>query len=110
MSEVDKLISKFDPKRKKLVEVLQKIVKKAIPQASEVVKWGKPTYVIGKKNIAWILPYKNHVDLGFFQGARLKSPLLEGTGKGLRHIKIRTVEDIKETEFAKLLKVTSKIP
>ena len=49
------------------------------------------------------------MDFGFFMGAKLKSELLEGTGKGLRHIKVKTQEDIDETEFGRLLKDAAKL-
>ena len=97
-------LKSLDPKQRKLTGKLRTIVKKALPNAEEKIKWGNPTYVLKGKNVAWILNYKEHVDLGFFKGAMMKSPLLEGTGKGLRHIKIRGEKDIKEREFAALVR------
>ena len=55
------------------------------------------------KNVAWIMIYKDRVNLGFFQGAKMKSPLLEGTGKGLRHVKVRGPGEMDEKEFTHLL-------
>jgi hypothetical protein len=56
--------------------------------------------------VGWIIVYRDHVDFGFFRGAELNDPkgLLEGTGKGLRHIKVFSPADIKEKEFTALLK------
>jgi hypothetical protein len=44
---------------------------------------------------AYIIPYKEWVDLGFYQGVELPDPdgLLEGSGAKLRHMKIRSVDD-----------------
>lgn len=42
--------------------------------------------------------------MGFFVGAKLKSKKLEGTEKGLRHVKVRSKADIDEAEFSRLLK------
>lgn len=39
----------------------------------------------------------------------MNSKLLEGTGKGLRHIKIREMKDIKKRETSKLLKEAPKL-
>lgn len=100
MNEVDEFIEKVDPKLKPLVKKLRAIVKKTLPNTEEKIKWENPVYILNDKNISWILVYADHVDLGFFQGAKLKSSLLEGTGKGLRHIKVRSEKDIKEKEFA----------
>jgi len=46
------------------------------------------------------------VDFGFFNGAKLKDPagILDGTGKKLRHVKVREPKDIRQKEFKALLK------
>lgn len=107
--DVDTLVKKLNPKLRELAEKLRVIVKKVLPNAVETVKWGNPTYIVDGKNVAWLLTYKDHVDLGFFKGAQLKSKFLEGTGKGLRHIKVRSVADINEEEFTRLLREAAKI-
>ena len=38
---------------------------------TEVIKWGKPCYTLNDKNIVIIQDFKNHCDLGFFNGASL---------------------------------------
>lgn len=86
-----------------LANQLRRIIRKALPKSRELVKWKNPTYLVNNKNIAWIMVHRDHVNLGFFQGAKMKSPRLEGTGKGLRHIKVRRPEDVDEKEFTRLL-------
>ncbi len=46
-----------------------------------------------------------HVNAGFYYGAALPDPagLLEGTGKNLRHVKIRSVQDARRRELLALL-------
>jgi len=57
------------------------------------------TYGVGPKKMtdgyAYIMPMRGYVNLGFYQGATLADPhrLLEGTGKGLRHVKIRSLAE-----------------
>src|SRR5207248_972862 len=48
-----------------------------------------------KDNICYIGVMKNHINLGFHRGADLSDPqrILEGTGKQMRHIKIRNMSD-----------------
>jgi hypothetical protein len=80
---------------------LREIVIDIHPEAVEVVRLGDKaaTYGLGPKKMSegyvYILPYKSWVNLGFYQGALLDDPdgLLEGTGKKLRHIKMRRIED-----------------
>ena len=55
---------------------------------------------------AYIGVQGTHVNLGFYHGASLadRDGLLEGTGKKLRHIKIRSVSDAKSAAVAALLR------
>jgi hypothetical protein len=56
-------------------------------------------YTLGRGKMtdgyAYIMGHGEHVNLGFFHGVDLPDPdgRLEGTGKKLRHIKIRTLAD-----------------
>jgi hypothetical protein len=84
-----------------IVLKLKELILDVDPHTVEVVRLGDraATYGIGprkmKEGYAYILPHKSWVNLGFYQGAGLSDPkgLMEGTGKKLRHIKIRTIED-----------------
>ncbi|MEA5400936.1 DUF1801 domain-containing protein [Synechococcus sp. BA-124 BA4] len=69
------------------------------PDAVEVPRPGEPSaaYGYGEKKMseayAYIMPQKTYANLGFYHGASIASTdsLLEGTGKTLRHIKVRSV-------------------
>jgi hypothetical protein len=58
-----------------------------------------------KEGYAYIAPQRGYVNLGFYQGASLPDPagLLEGTGKSLRHVKIRSLEDAGRPELRQLI-------
>ena len=107
--DVNQLLKTYDPRVSELAQKLRKLVKKTLPDAVETVKRGNPMYLLDGKNLAWIVGYSDHADLGFFVGAKLDSKLLEGTGKGIRHIKVRNEDDIKEAEFVRLLKEAAKL-
>lgn len=98
------MLQGLDPRLKELAQRVREVVKNAIPEVEERVKWGNPTYIVDGKNVASIIHFSDHVNLGFFLGAKLKSKRLEGTGKDLRHIKVKVVEDIDTKEFTRLLK------
>jgi len=57
------------------------------------------------EHYAYIGVQGSHVNLGFYHGASLSDPdgLLEGTGKELRHIKIRSVADAGRAGVTELL-------
>jgi hypothetical protein len=45
----------------------------------------------GKTPFAYVDVFRSHTNVGFFYGAHLDDPagLLEGTGKNMRHVKLR---------------------
>ena len=104
MSDVDSYISRVDPKLRSQFQKLRLIIKKALPGVSESVKWGVPYYSLDGVGVASIADYSGHVNLYLMQGAELSSHLLEGTGKGMRHITVKTLAEVKETEFVRLLR------
>ena len=93
-----------DKKIRRLARKVRTIIKKLIPEAYESSKRGMPCYTIEKSMVASIVDYRNHVNLYFFQGAGLSSVLLEGTGKGMRHIRIEEASSLVPVDFARLLK------
>jgi hypothetical protein len=52
---------------------------------------GLPTVCVEDAALARVGVYTAHVNLGFFQGASLRDPagLLQGTGRYMRHVRIR---------------------
>ncbi len=79
--------------------------------ACEVVRLGDraATYGVGPRKMVdgyvYILPYKNWVNLGFYEGTEIDDPegLLEGTGAKLRHVKVRSVVEAKRPSIAALV-------
>jgi len=57
----------------------------------ELMHDGCPTACVGDAAFGYIGIYTKHGNVGFFLGAELKDPakLLEGTGKRMRHVKLR---------------------
>lgn len=57
----------------------------------QVLHDGHPTVCVEGAAFAYVNAFAAHVNLGFFHGAALDDPagLLEGTGKRMRHVKLR---------------------
>lgn len=57
----------------------------------ELLHDGYPTVCIEDVPFAYVGAFTKHVNVGFFMGAFLPDPqgLLEGTGKRMRHVKLR---------------------
>jgi hypothetical protein len=57
----------------------------------ELMHDGCPVACVEDAPFAYVNRFKSHVNVGFFHGAALKDPasLLEGSGKRMRHVKLR---------------------
>lgn len=62
----------------------------------ELLHDGHPTACVGEAAFAYVNAFTKHVDVGFFRGAEIADPqgLLEGTGKFMRHVKLRPGHDV----------------
>ncbi len=104
-ASAEEYIAKQKPDQQTILKKLRSIIMKAAPQLSEQIKYGFPWYV-EKENVCVIMAAGTWVDLGFYRGTELKDPkeLLEGSGKGMRHIKVRTLNEIDSEYFTQLVK------
>ncbi len=57
---------------------------------------GHPTACVQDAAFAYVNVFTAHVNVGFFRGRELRDPakLLEGTGKNMRHVKLRPGCDV----------------
>ena len=67
---------------------------------------GHPTACVADAAFAYVNAFKVHVNVGFFHGAEISDldDLLEGTGKHMRHVKIRPERDANAQALTKLIK------
>jgi hypothetical protein len=109
---VEELLRGRTPQVRRWVGSLRRLVRAAAPQADERVYSGWRLIAYDHKGLfCYIAPLKNGVNLGFYRGARLPDPegLLEGTGKGLRHVKIRAAADLRPATLKKLVRAASQL-
>jgi hypothetical protein len=94
-----------NPALRKVVSGLRTLVKTAVPGTKITVNsWGIPTFE-AKDPFCFYMVGKNHVTFGFHYGTSLDDPerLLEGTGKNLRHVKLRAAEDLHKKGLKELV-------
>jgi hypothetical protein len=96
---------------KPICTALRKLIATLDPRFHEVV-WPKlkiASFGVGPKKLtqhyAYIAVQGSHVNLGIYHGASLPDPaqLLEGTGKALRHVKVRELGTVKNKAIKALL-------
>lgn len=71
----------------------------------ELLHDGHPTACVGDAAFAYVNAFTAHVSVGFFRGAELADPggLLEGTGKYMRHVKLRPDSGIEAGALQQLI-------
>jgi hypothetical protein len=104
-------LSESSDQVKAIAHGIKEMIVDVYPEAVEVPwpKQGIIGYGVGPKKMSehfcYIGLYQEHVNLGFYYGAELSDPdkLLEGTGKKLRHIKVRKIEKLDNPAILLLL-------
>lgn len=71
----------------------------------ELLHDGHPTACVADAAFGYVNAFKAHVNVGFFRGASIadREGLLEGTGKFMRHVKLRPECDVNSTALRKLI-------
>jgi 2-amino-4-hydroxy-6-hydroxymethyldihydropteridine diphosphokinase len=71
----------------------------------ELLHDGQPTACVGDAAFAYVDAFRDHVNVGFFRGAEIADPkgLLEGTGRFMRHVKLRPGSDVDTAALKELI-------
>jgi hypothetical protein len=109
---IEEFLKSYTPKVQEVSLELRKIAMELLPETEEILYegWKNFTYGTGKSRtdkdlIIYIAPFKDSVNLGFYRGTNLpdKKKLLKGTGKLLRHIKLKTMADYEIEDIKQLI-------
>src|SRR5215211_1151447 len=75
----------------------------------EAIHDDQPTACVGDAAFGYVDAFTAHVNVGFFGGAELADPagLLQGTGKFMRHVKIRPGEQVDDLRLTELIEAAS---
>ena len=88
-----------------VAKALRALMKKTVKGAEEYVNpWEIPSFDAAGPLCCFMVG-KEHVTFAFIRGAALPDPerLLEGTGKGVRHIKLRSIAEVTRPGVKKLI-------
>ena len=96
MTNVDLYESKLPQPQKEIVKRLRTFMARSYPELTESLKWHLPTYSLNGTNLMGLQDFRRHVKLNFFRGAKLHDAgrILLGTGKQVRHVTFRMIDDI----------------
>jgi hypothetical protein len=110
------LLELQSPELRAVIQELRGVIGQTLPTLTERVHmgWKVIHYMAGSKMTSIVVaidPQRNWANLMFADGALLQDPSgrLEGTGKKLRHVKVRTAEDAHSPELHALLEQAARI-
>ena len=103
-----------NPEVQAISRYLRQLIIEIYPEVIEVPwpKQGIAGYGVGPKKMSehfcYIGTQSNRVNLGFFYGADLtdQGGLLEGTGKNLRHVKVKSLEQADQASVRDLIELS----
>ena len=98
-ADFEKVLEGNAPEVAATSHALREAVKAVLPDAVEQIDFGNGLLALGRSRamrdlLFAIIPHKSHVNLQLADGAELPNPhgAIEGTGKRIRHVKVRSVE------------------
>ena len=83
------------------------LMRKSGDEVRELVHDGCPVACLGDAPFAYVNVFTSHMNVGFFHGAALPDParLLQGTGKFMRHVKLRPGTPTDAASLSELIQV-----
>ncbi|MEX1073362.1 MAG: DUF1801 domain-containing protein [Chloroflexota bacterium] len=102
---VDEYIAAFDDWRTDAMKRLREVVKEGAPHSAVGIKWAQPVWEWNGPMI-WMKAAKDHVSIGFWRGTEMEDPgkVLEGDGDRMRHIKVKSVDEIPADALRELVR------
>jgi hypothetical protein len=99
-ADVDRLLAEHPPEQQAIEQALRATIRRELPAAVEQVDFGNKLIAFGRSMkmrglLFAIIAHTSWVNLQLADGADLPDPggLIDGTGKRIRHVKIRSVAD-----------------
>lgn len=110
-SKFDRYFADLDEAERSVAYRIRDAVRDAVggnPNISETTKWSYPAWVhAGKRgNMCSIMGAKGYVRLQFFRGVEVPDAesRMEGTGKGMRHLKVWCDQEFPTEEIVGLVR------
>jgi hypothetical protein len=102
---VDAWFSRPDDELRQLARTWFERMRGCGADVRELLHDGHPTACAGDAAFGYVNAFNAHVNVGFFHGAMLDDPvgLLEGTGKRMRHVKLRPGQQVDAVALSELI-------
>ena len=114
MTDLDRLVAPHTPGVREVFRALRSLVGEVMPDATEQLDmpdrllafgFGPPGGIRIRDLAVALIPHTAHVNAQLADGAVLDDPLgiVEGTGKRIRHVKCRSLQDVARPALRALL-------
>jgi len=102
---VEAYITKQNPNLKPVANALRALIRKTVPNSREAINpWGIPVFEWNGP-LCYLRVGNRHITFGFPRGASMldASGLLEGSGRNMRHVKLRELSDVRNANLKRLI-------
>ncbi len=113
-NDVTRFLDGYHADVRDLALKMRETILKSVPNAREKIYTGWQTIGYShnggmKSQFCAISPQRDRVNVYFNRGTDLDDPdhLLEGTGKNMRHVKVRTLKDAQSKALKELIKAVA---
>ena len=110
-ADVAKLLAEHPPEQQAIEQALRATIRREFPDAVEQVDFGNKLIAFGRSMkmrglLFALIAHKSWVNLQLADGALLPNPdgLIEGTGKRIRHVKVRTLSASAEPRIREIVR------
>ena len=114
VTELDGLLARHSPEVREVFGGLRSLVGEVMPDATEQLDlpdrllafgFGQPGGIRIRDLAVALIPHTAHVNVQLADGAQLDDPsgIVEGTGKRIRHVKCRSLQDVARPVLRALL-------
>jgi hypothetical protein len=98
---IDEFLAGYPPAMQAVGQELRAMMRAAMPPQAHEILYAEQNHIgytvteSMRGGIGYICPMQEYVRLGFYYGGALDDPehLLEGTGKRMRHVKVRSLAE-----------------
>jgi hypothetical protein len=107
---IDTWFSRPDHEMRRFAEPWFEQMRACGADVRELLHDGHPMACVEDAAFGYVDAFSAHVNLGFFNGSSLDDPagLLEGTGKRMRHVKLRWGQQVNEAAVSALIRASYK--
>jgi hypothetical protein len=102
---IDRWLDERAPELRAIARTWFEAMRRCGRDVRELMHDGCPTACVEDAAFGYVGVFREHANVGFFQGAELEDPtdLLQGTGKRMRHVKVKPGADFDPLALAALI-------